>query len=176
MWQKLYDSLKVRTIPKGYQQTRVTADAIAAFQKSHKIQLPVTYLDFLQVFGPGYIADYFNIYGPGSVMEENMKRYKRNQKNLKEVFEDDVESLPRLVLFSNTLGGDQIAWDPTDITAGNAGEYGIYVLPRNDCKISKLASTFPDFIQSVCFGKGFDAISGGRGKRPKEFEPHVEKA
>jgi hypothetical protein len=174
MWENLYKSLKVQKLSKGYVRKRVPEDSIAAFQKAHGIQLPAAYLDFLQVLGPGYIADYFNIYAPGGDLEEKMARYKKNQKNLRDAFEN-AASLPRLVVFSDTLGGDLIAWDPQDISDLSASEYGIYALPRNDDKISKIAKTFPDFINSVCFGSGFDAISGGSGaERPREFEPHVE--
>ena len=74
----------------------------------------------------------------------------RSDEDLAEEF-DDPQRARRLVLFCTTATNDFFGWDPEDVTDPAGREYGIYLLGRYDTRVTRLATTFREFVLNYCF-------------------------
>jgi hypothetical protein len=139
----------------------VMATALQATLEPSVIPLPAGYRDFVTAFGPGELGQYFRIYSPShgsNISRANLDKYVDSFASNRTALAArliEKELVMRMFPFSNTIGGDVIAWDPLNVIDNAAHEYGIYVIPRDRDEIIFLAGTFRSFVEDVCLGYAF---------------------
>lgn len=177
MWESLKQKLRV-TKPPAPPQPIPTLAHLTHFETSLGIRLPESYKLFVTTFGAGEIGGYFNIFAPGypnkpSGSIEGLISLVRDPA-VREAFIEaykDVDFLDRMIPFSNSIGGDIIAWDPDDVRDSVNSEYGIYILPDDLDQIVELASSFKEYIENVCLGDAFKKFAGPKWTTIHEFMP-----
>ena len=162
-WRPLQKTLQ-RTVPAGWQALPLpTTATLDAFEEQSGIRLPNSYREFMQLFGPGVLAENFLIFGPaceirpldlGIYNKDWAKMWKRNP-TLYERFYDDPAQARRLVIFSRTQDNDLFCWDPADVRDARRHEYGVLSLPRLAERPTTVARTFREFVEEVCLGPGY---------------------
>lgn len=163
-WQALYDRILI-IYPEMTYVAKPTRAAIADFEKKCKFVLPNSYCDFIRVFGPGRIGARFRLYAPGylstlnykcdlSVFNTDFQSWNKDL-GLNPTTYKDEPLIRRLVVFSKTIGGDIIGWDPQDVRDEAAREYGIYYWPYGCKDVSLIATSFKSFIKEFCLGVGY---------------------
>ena len=78
MWKRLYKKLEI-VVPEGYRPVaKPSRRDLDAFEKQFGFKLPRSYREFMEVFGPGTLADYFRIDDPanskGSLRKEGGRK------------------------------------------------------------------------------------------------------
>jgi hypothetical protein len=186
MWENLYQRL---VTGEGYEVIPPSADrievALNRFEGTIGLPLPRSYRAWVHQFGPGELGGYFRIYAP-AVLDSRHPGYDIEAENANWRDPDGFwastaapEVVARLICFSDTIGGDACFWDPADLQDEAGHEYGIYALSHGsmDAKVNRIATTFKEFIESVCLGSGFVQIAGGWGEAggpPQRFLPGWE--
>lgn len=181
-----FERIKLRLevkVKKGTQKVVLKKTSIRQCERAIQFSFPKSYHEFLLLIGPGTFRGYFFIDGPkvpGSNNKGIVSRTKMTRGNsvLADVYEDP-EVVGRMIPFGDTVAGDILFWDPTDITNRKQDEHGIFVLPRDSYSVIRLSSTFLGFFRDVCFGHGFeDLVIGTRDPEWKldyEFIPVCSK-
>ena len=182
MWKRLADQLIRKS---GHDLVRPPKEKIDSALKKYEeeigVSLPEGYKAFIREFGPGEIGA-FRVFGPkiskfrdcgNDIAEEN-----QNWRDPEGYWATSGKPalVARLICFSTSIGGDACFWDPDDVRDPKNHEYGIYVLPQSgaDGKVTCVAGSFKEFVESVCLGHGFDKIGGGWGEEgspPQRFLP-----
>ena len=177
-----FERLKLKLeakIKKGMQKVVLNKTSIRKCERALEFSFPNSYHEFLLSIGPGTFRRYFFIDGPkvqGSNNKGITSRIKMTRGNsvLADVYED-AEVIGRMIPFGDTIAGDIFFWDPSDVTNRKQNEYGVFVLPRDSYRITRVSSTFLGFFRDVCFGHGFeDLVIGARDPEWKidyEFMP-----
>jgi len=147
------------------------------FESSTGFPLPLDYRDFVLSFGLGKFEPgtwHFAI--PGF----HGKAPNCDPTRLTEAFGagrdfdeeyDDPQRARRLLLFCKTGSNDYFGWDPEDVTDPDAHDYGIYLLGRYDTRVTRLATTFREFVLNCCFEGAMKPDGSGYQKLPEGREP-----
>jgi hypothetical protein len=174
-WEKLYDRLVRRERLEILRPpTEVINSALERIEKLFHTPLPQSYKEFIHLFGPGEIGEYFRIFGPSI---EGFQDCGSSLEREREVWPEYLTSVgrsdlgERVICFSTTIGGDATFWDPRDVRDPNEHEYGIYVHSRDAMtgKVDFIAGSFQAFIEEVCLGKGFEIIVKTWDLPPQSF-------
>lgn len=171
MWKQLYDSLEKVEYAECKPVKKTTKAALDRFETRSKVRLPKSYREFMLVFGPGELAQGFRIAAPGyRSLGDTVDLDLMNKEGPRNYFAagcdvDDPKQVNRMVFFCFTIANEYVGWDPQDTTDVRKREYGIYVLWRDDLYTTRVARTFPEFIEKVVMGK---AISRLRIKYDKD--------
>jgi hypothetical protein len=191
-WKALYSSLK--HIPAVGTPVRKPTDVeYNEFEKATGFRLPKSYKEFAKVFGAGELGNYYSIRAPGCAVEgatsfnrqadlaffNKSLREKDDQlwyAFVKEQYRGDADRISRLVCFADNATSELIAWDPEDVRDKAGPEYGIYIIIREEDHSKLLATSFPLFIEEVCFGIGYfklfdESIDDVTDAPPKSFQP-----
>jgi len=161
MWKELYNELKIESSKTNIPKT--TSAMLDKLEESIHRKLPKSYREFMIIFGPGELAEYFRIYGPGkkggqadliAFIEMN-----REIANVQIETYGEEDFIKRMIPFSDTIGGDVIAWDPSTSNEDN-DDYAIFMLPNDRNSIIKLSPDFEAFITKICLSTSFGKIVG----------------
>jgi hypothetical protein len=160
MWDELYRRLDISTRRNGEPIAPPTDAQLDTFEHSAGFRLPPSYREFAKLFGPGTLAGVYDIATPGG--ELSSFELERLNTETQGYLGDDCPAVhERCVYFCDTAGGDCVGWDPESRDAGS-GEYDIYARLVDDfSRAPKIASNFPEFILSVCLGKGHPDMYAG---------------
>jgi hypothetical protein len=168
-----------------------------AFEKRNHFRLPLSYRSFVKLFGPGQLAFDFTIRAPGYVKTPQMclsnSAYPlvdidcfnldlRSEGPLRpEVlseYADPDSRVGRLVFFADNTAGDLVGWDTLELLDAESLESAIYMVLGEEMSIRFLASSFFQFIDTICYDKpSSDAAPSGRREpdyrvfRPASFPP-----
>ena len=155
------------------------------FESSTGFLLPLDYRDFVLSFGLGSFEPgtwYFAVpgfhdeapnYDPTGLTEflrTGSGFDERSDEDLAKEF-DDPQRARRLLLFCTTATNDFFGWDPEDVTDADTREYGIYMLGRYDTRVTRLATTFREFVLNYCFEGAMKPDGSGYQKVPEGREP-----
>jgi hypothetical protein len=143
--------------------------------------LPLDYREFILTFGIGWMATgtsyWFAVPGfrgePPTCDPTALTAWFRrtigfdslSDESLAEHF-DDPRRARRMLLFTKTDENDFYGWDPEDVTDPAGRECGIYLLGRYDTRVRRVATTFREFILSVCFEGAIKPDGSGYVKIP----------
>jgi hypothetical protein len=178
MWEDLAETLVIQPTL-GSPLSKPQDKDLELLEKQSGFQLPVSFREFVKRFGPGEIGRYFRIYSPRcgkkvsqADLYEYVQSFENNRIALAKCFKEEG-LIRRMVPFSDTIGGDVIAWDPEDVTDATTHEYGIYLIPRSDTRVVRLVDSFEAFIEAVCLGKLFPKkVKVRNWKVFQEFVPY----
>ena len=182
MWKRLHQRLEILEFPHCKYLPKPASTALDEFEEKWDFQLPVSYREFVLLFGSGEIAEWFNIYAPG-YRKPRRKDLGHFIRTFRKLFSErrvrrrweSPDRILRLIQFCDTHGGDYIGWDPEDVRDSAKHEYGIYIMPHSSGWCRPLASSFKEFIQDVCLGDGFEKFWDNEGKaRPQVFSPALD--
>lgn len=134
------------------------------YEAEDGFKLPEDYREFALLFGPGGLHR-FNFRTPGFPGSEwaNLggrlvpDEYEDDEWLVQVIGDPDLAR--RLVVFSDVDGiGDCFAWDPADVTDPVKHDYGIYIIAHecNNPPVTRVASTFREFVLSYALGGGYE--------------------
>jgi len=162
-WNALYRRLEIVIPPAAVPLPKPTNAALDRYEAETGSKLPRSYRQFVKVFGPGSLCEWFRICVPGYADRKmiDLREYDRGTHEGDDLFSEiygQPELVQRLVFFSHTFGGDIIGWDPESRSKEEALDYMIYGLPRTERHIVKVADSFPKFIEGVLRGTALKNI------------------
>jgi hypothetical protein len=150
--------------------------AAAKFEVATERKLPHSYKAFAKVFGPGEFGGYYWIYIPGDV--EYRFDLERCHKRMHDFFakppavDEQYELRKRLLFFAETIGGENIGWDPVDVTDSRTAEYRIYYVTRLG-KAKAVADSFSEFITDICLKNRLHLLFGWKNQEPPDWPPQT---
>ncbi len=193
-WRVLWSALEIQP-PWGEAVRKPTDEAIAEYERQSGFLLPPSYREFAKVFGPGELAEGYKVRTPGSCLTgrstaistfnhncdlaEFNRRLRRPSNPLgpdviNDIYNRDKERISRLVCFADSMIGEVIGWDPLDIRDQANGEYGIFIIVRENDHASFLSPSFAAFVHDVCYGARYFELFGDAERadpRPQTFRP-----
>jgi hypothetical protein len=180
-------------VPKGYEvRPPVEAEvrkSVAGFEAEIQVPLPASYKAFLYVFGPGVLCGFWYIAVPPGGRMKVHERHDAARQNetfhthFSENDEDDIYSrwMRHFLIFGDTIGGDTIAFDRSDVCESSTHEYRILFSPHGDeFKPVRVARSFTEFVYEVVLEDlledrmreaGWSGWSGGCCYPDPRFEP-----
>jgi hypothetical protein len=154
MWTTLAKSVKI-VEPATYSYLpKPDAAVLDQFEMSHGMKLPETYREFAKLFGAGELGEYYRIAVPLCVADDyGLQEYNQGWQKAMKIWEDSVprESVPRMLFFAGTIGGESYAWDTGDCRDPVSCEHAIYLLPRDGPAVI-VAESFLSFVQQCVAG------------------------
>ncbi len=155
------------------------------FESSTGFPLPLDYRDFVLSFGLGKFEPgtwYFAVPGfdgkpplcdPMRLTENFRTKAEFDDRSDEDIAEEfnDPQRARRLILFRMTTSMDYFGWDPEDVTDPASREYGVYLLGRYDTRVTRLATTFREFVLNCCFEGAMKPDGSGYQKVPEGREP-----
>lgn len=165
-WQKVYNSLDVSVPEWTPIAEKPTQETLDEFEHLTGVRLPLSYRNYIQVFGPGELGQEFRIFAPGyeslgeHANSSDLWTFNASKEPLRSdpkihQYYDDQERISRLLFFASTDGGEIIGWDPLDVRDKGSCEYGIYILLNDRKSPELLAESFTSFVHDVCLGNGY---------------------
>ncbi len=160
IWQSLFQ--RISTEKEGDRFCPTDQD-VSAFEDEWKTCLPTSYKSFIQVFGPGTLAQEFKFYAPGSgdstwdlshLNDHYQKAIRRLRGNPDAVARPDF--LLQMIWFASTFHGTIFGWNPSEVTDAKGCEYEIYMMDRSDPDARPISSSFEEFVNQICLGDQYD--------------------
>src|SRR5262245_52672134 len=120
-WSSLYRSLQIKEYP-GRRRIRQPTDLdLDKFESSTRFKLPVSYREFIKVFGPGTLGVFFRIAAPGyssegdpidlAAFNSSFKGTNPHDKSRwRRAYGDDAARVERMVMFALTDAVETIGW------------------------------------------------------------------
>jgi predicted DNA-binding WGR domain protein len=159
-WESLHDRI-AHYYPNYRYVAKPTLQDLDAFEAASGFLLPRSYRDFALAFGPGELAQQFKIYTPGAFSKRNeqngLAHFNESYRTWKKHFAGSpslTEQAKRMIVFSTTVGGDSIGWDPEDVCDTVNHEYGIFNITRHN-DVERIGNSFEKFILDYCLGMGY---------------------
>jgi hypothetical protein len=152
----VFDRISLVEYPDRQYPPKPTPSVLDAFEIANSIKLPESFRQFAQKFGTGELTDHFRIFVPMEGTDDEQVKWGLrafNNKMRAGGWLDDLkphEIASRLFFFGSTIGGLAYAWDPGAPRDATRHEYPVYEVRH---EISKVASTFEEFIESYCLDK-----------------------
>jgi hypothetical protein len=164
-WAEVYRGMRILDTPTPRIEPPSDAE-LERFEREFGFRLPQDYRAFIKVFGPGQLTHDFRfrsagcrVAGTGEAAErfnEHVDLVALNEV-LREVHANrDAMDGPyspqarRLVYFADNTAGDYVGWDPLDVRDDAAGEYGVYMVRREDGGALLRAASFAEFVEREC--------------------------
>ncbi len=180
MWKRLQKKLTIK--PTYGTPVRKPRDSqLDRFEAEYEFKLPKSYREFVKLFGAGMLDGYFRIYSPahGGRVEtlDLAAELEEFRTDGLELFQGEFpkyrDFIARMIMFSSTINGETVVWDPTEVTNRRNCEYKIYVIPRDiGEEIEHLADTFRDYIEGWCLGQESGRVFNWSDREPEfEFVP-----
>jgi hypothetical protein len=154
-----------------------TDEALDRFEQERGFHLPLSYRAFVKVLGPGVLACEYQIAVPGDPNREGGLDLRELNRDLKEGLDegflelyDTAEQVSRLVFFCETYRA-WVGWDPAEVSDAQRREYGVYAWGGRDGTLTKLADSFPQFVEEVCLGPAPPDWDDERFGTRRRFDP-----
>ena len=156
-WHEFLDSVVIEITPNAsYAPTEVCLDQ---FEADNGFKLPLSYREFMLLFGPGCFSSNLRISSPGYSDPESLVDLTFANKSLGYSAEELAEStlptktkslLRRLVWFGIVHGNEWLGWDPIDVFDSSTHEYAVYQVDWRRDDVIRLAGSFWDAIVGLC--------------------------
>lgn len=153
-WSMFFDSLVIQ--PKqGKFVLKPDAKQLDAFEASAGFRLPLSYREFIGIFGPGTFPCELEIAAPGypdlhaSLSLERANDYYRfapEDLSKLRISPDHLALLQRLYMFGARRENIWLGWDLSDIRDPVRNEYAIIAVESMTC----VANSFQQLIEDVC--------------------------
>jgi hypothetical protein len=182
-WRRLCDELGANEhLPSLKPLPKPTDETLDRFEQESGFRLPLSYRAFVKVFGPGALGCEYQIAVPDYTNNEGGLGLRELNRDLKEDIDEGFlelystgEQVLRLVLFCEAYRA-WIGWDPAEMSDAQRREYGIYAWGGRDGTLTKLADSFPQFVEEVCLGPGPPNWDHARFGKRRRFDPCYERS
>lgn len=148
-WKRLYLSIEPsarhadRWTP---ERQRAIGRALDGFEAEFSTILPRSFKAFAHVFGKGELAGYFRFLAP---CEEDSYDITIENRMVREI-DHFGNGWPNAVVLGSTIGGEYVVLDTSSVSDERSRDSQIHWLTR-DLQVDKSASSFPEFVENVCF-------------------------
>jgi hypothetical protein len=159
-WRKLYEELYTSN-PEYRELPKPTAAHLDRAEQYLSARLPLSYREFIKVFGAVDLAQSFEILSPG---------YKRTRfdfvginKQYRKIAESDgPEYFSRALFFAGHYSVSPFFWNTDEVTDDAGPEYRVYYLPRyyETSPPVVVAQSFREFIEESCLNGAFWPLIG----------------
>lgn len=157
-WQTLFDRTAIEI--KEYARFLPAESDITRFELDWKFRLPQSYKSFIEVFGPGTLADEFLIRAPGcSDSKYDLEHLNSDyRKGFALTLKRHPQLIPRpefltsIIWFCTTFDATSFGWSSSEVSNQQTMEYAIYALNRGDFVPRLIMSSFTEFVVDLCLG------------------------
>ncbi len=157
------------------EESNLTANKIQEFDYELNIILPVSYINFLEVFGQGFLGESVRIHWPSRNLSKTLIGFHKeiltyrgngNSYFTEEEAQPNLELLENSFAFGDTDTEELIVWDLRTYNLQD-DSYDIYWIPFESHKSYKIGRSFYDFVTKFCFGDQM------LEKLPQEEQLHI---
>jgi SMI1 / KNR4 family (SUKH-1) len=157
-WQAFYDTLDV-SLETACSWPAPTLANLDAFEIQTGVKLPLSYRDFILVFGPGEFSSALRIAAPGyahtgttfdlTIVSQSY-RYNPFDLSRSGLSPDDRHRVQNLLYFGLAHGEEWLGWDTRDLRIPTENEYAIYRVDWRRDSISFVTNSFRDLVAAFC--------------------------